>query len=490
MITEPVIEIRKIPEKDTDKENNISSYIPPDLNVIQTPTIKDDNIDQEKKSKEEKLYENLSKFLDEVNYMIDDLFDIGEDYEKYKKILADLRNEVEEKYNKDKKTYIFDFPPDLNTAKKEKISKGIKDENKEKYNEEAHYELMITVLGIINHLMDSKYDLGDEYDKFKKVFADLRNELEEKHNKQINNDNKQINNDNNNDDDNDNDRLAFSNPNNNTNEFLRKDRCFYCKQCWKNFCKIIKKCHESYDSYKYKDFELIKCFLLFLLQYIIYIIFISIYEFKWKKEEGKEMPPLFFALTMAYSALICFIVAIIIYLKKFSKCMEKPKNLLILLSIVLIFKGMCYLGLYYLFRYLVSNDNSYGIFLGSFCFKIIYFITLISYIYRKSGMINFISFFLYGIFYAGIASLIILITLGISEFKTEISICSVQIIILNLGIRLSRNSLDYSNFLFNSLIIEFYELIPILGPFSMMIYYEYLLLVCIFKTIFCMWCWE
>lgn len=460
---------------DKDKENNISSYAPPDINEIKSYKINDDISDKvPEKSKEEKHYANLCKFLEEINYMIEDVVDIGEDYEKFKKIIDNLRNEVEEKYNKGKERKKFYFPPEIIKVKKDKIKQDIKDEGQKKNDEEAHYNLMIYILGYIDIQMCTEYDLGEEYEKYKNIFSNLRKEVEERHNKQV----REINHNN--------PEEVIQNVNFDDMGF-RRIRCYNCKKCWNNFCEKFQNCYKSFNLNEYKEFELIKCFLIFLFQYLIYLILILIYEFKWKNEEEEEInwPPLFFNITISFAAVTCIIISIIIYFKKFSKCMEKTDNLLILLLIVIIFKGFCYLGLYYLFRYNFNNDYSYAIFVGSFSFKIIYFITLISHIYINSGEINFISFFFYGIFYAMIPSLIILFTLGVLEFKLEIIVCSIQIFIFNLGIRLSKSSLSY-NFLFNSLIIEFYELIPILGPASMAFYLE----LKFFKCIFCIYCCE
>ena len=100
MINQPNIEFNE----SSDKENKISSNTP----LIEI--IEDNNTEKEPdKSKEEKHYENISTFLDELNYMIDDVVDLGEDYEKYKKVFSDLRNELKDKYDNysEKKVFIL-----------------------------------------------------------------------------------------------------------------------------------------------------------------------------------------------------------------------------------------------------------------------------------------------------------------------------------------------------------------------------------------------
>ena len=429
----------------------------------------------------------MCRFLDEINYSIDDVYDLKDDYEKFKKVFTDLRIELEEKHKKyledkkdnnyekenldqkteestdeDKKNWPLKIPKDIETVmgNKKKINK---DKEKEEYDKDKHYESMVFFLGYLNYLIEQKYDLGEDYVKYKKVFSDLRKDIDQKYNQQkkiekIDNISEQIPS-----------NLNLNNDANNINNYS----CFsYCVSliCCDNRC-------ERCDSFQFK--ELFSVFIFFLIKYVFYIIILTLYdEFSEKQEEL----PLFFNLCISCSGSFCFFAGMLIYRKKFPNCLMKIKGFNFL-SISLL-KMMTYFGLYFAIREILNNDNSIYVLIGSLCFQIINLATILIHMYRLSREINFLKTFLYGIMYIGIISLIF-IALGLLEFKIQLIICSTQLVFLYLAVFLCGNILKEDDIVFNIIIMEYFEITIPLGIYSVVNYWILRTILFAFQLLAC-----
>lgn len=445
------------PQEISDEKDKI--YIPPDINMINNK--KEELDDKDKKKDEIKLEINdsgnknslfeLNKYnkslINDIDFLLDDLIYLGPDKEKYKKLFHELRKRRENDEKITEEEYLlFDIMHQ-------------QFENPKKFNFDKIFNI------------DEKSDLGNINGEengvnYFKVYSNLI-----KINKDITLEKKKE------------EKIIYNNYNNNKSNSNEKGEhksshcCIYCFASCLGFLDFFfNDCIEDHCecciSDKYEFLNLHRSFIFYIIQYLIYGIIPKFVDF-----ESLFIISIVLVNVNGLNGLIIFYK---LNYRKFSeKFLENTYMRFIDFISISLLKGSIYFFFYYMIKDGLENKNANEIFIVSFCFKII-FLILCSFHYKAArGRLNFIFIIIFGIIGILISSLILFFWFSLTEFIIELIICSIQVILFNLGIILSaEKELLAPLVIWNTLSIEIYKLSIFLYPVYIYIYWLFFIYTC------------
>ena len=450
-------ELESKPQETSDEKDKI--YIPPDINLKNNKEKELDNKDikkDENKSeindseKKKSVFDSLKNLINDVDFMLDDLIHIGPDKEKYKKLFAELRKrrENDEKITEEE-FLLFDIMH-------QQFS------NPQKFSFDKIFNIDLDEKNMTNNILNIEKKGTD----FFKVYANLIKINKEITLKKAKEENIIINNNN------------YNNNNNKSNTNEKKEhKSLQCCICFASCLGFLDFFFNDYFedhcacciSDKYESLNLHKSFIFYIFQYLIYVIIFKFSDFEYLNVwsiVGAIVPGLY-GLYIFYK----------LNYKKFRQNYISYSRFYDFLSIS-IFKGSVYYLFYRLIKEELLNKNVNEIFIVSFCFKIIFLIFCFFYFMKAKG-INFCIIITFGIIGVLISSLVLLFWFSKTEFIIELIICSIQIILFNIGIIISAGKELLIPFvIWNTLTIEIYKLSIILFPVYKFWYYLFFIYTC------------
>ena len=435
---------QKLMPQEASDENDII-YNPPDINLINNKErnvgyidkkdeIKLETNDSEKKKGTFDFLKDFNKLINDVDFILDDLIHIGPDKEKYKKLFAELRKrrEDEDKIT-DEEYLLFDIMhKQFSEPKKFNFDKIFNKEIDEK-----------TDLSNILNENKNGLDIYKVYANLKKINKEITMGKEEEKPIIVNNKS----------------NISNKNKKERYNFFLC---CFYSLGYLQFFCNDFIEDHcGCCVTDKFKDLNLHTSFIFYIIQYLVYII-----VFIFDKEKYSETSKILSIIGVVIGSLFGSYFFYKLNYNKFNEEYIKDSNTFFMVL------SMLKMAIYYLFYLLIKselrNKNAKEIFYVCFCFKIVILIFCFFHFKKASEKINYFRIFMFEIFCALISSLILLLIYSKTEFIIGLIICSIQIILLNLGIIFSLcQELLMPIIIWNTVCIEVYKLsifiVPVFG---------------------------
>jgi hypothetical protein len=259
----------------------------------------------------------------------------------------------------------------------------------------------------------------------------------------------------------------FNNSNNNIifpNELIqdKKSRSneynfFYCLgDC---FSAIYNFCFKIGDRNDFKGLNLHKFFFYYIIENLLFLsMFLNDLEFK------EEQIPAIYMLIIILSFTIYIFYKL--FLKKYhEEFTSRTCCIIFYMFMIIAFKVYIYALTYFIIKYEIKHKTLYKVFMACFSIKILFLLYCYIYFFISDGLVKYANLTIFGFVILLLAGLISFFWFSLRDVIIELIICSVQMILLHIGINVARckESLR-KTVIWNTLNIEVFEWTIILYP--------------------------
>ena len=428
----------KAPEPVNEKEK---INIPPEINSI---------TECENENKQEinsKIILNKKKSLiNKIEYILDNLIDIGEDKQKYKNDFADLKKQRnnEDEITLDEFNLLNILLNQINNPNEINYDKIFKEENKETND---------LYINKNNYLDDKKEEIyvNELYDCLMK---------KENKNSDIITSSPEISAEDNTNTINLNENIVNSN-----DLFNENKTSFNCISCLFNFCHILRNtfdfCFKEGDYSYFEGYKLDKSFIYYFVQYALLA-----FDLSNSKDIEEEVN-----LVLIYAIIIFVPISIYLFYKMyFKKYHENYSNINCYILFwyfysIIIFKIFLYLIIYLIIKSGFHTENTFKILGNSFFYKAIFLLYCIIYFNYRDGLIHYLNIIIFGIVELLIMGLISLKWFNLKNVIIELILCAIEMIRFHIAIFLVKYKKTLINSkIWNTLNFEVFSLAIFLYP--------------------------